>query len=137
MNYSPPLAPVKPKGDSGILVEPELHFAADVVVPDIAGWRRERMPTIPSVAHFTLAPDWRCEVPSPSTKAIDRRKKLPIYARNAISEGWLVDLENDVIHVHCQPTPGSYAVVETKRRGESISPHAFPSFAIGVDDLLG
>ena len=66
------------------LIEPELHFGADVLVPDIAGWRRERMPTIPNVAHFTLAPDWLCEVLSPSTKAIDRRKKLPIYAREGV-----------------------------------------------------
>src|SRR4051812_29496946 len=50
--------------------EPELHFGADVVVPDIAGWRRERMPTVPNVAYFTLAPDWLCEVLSPSTETI-------------------------------------------------------------------
>ena len=66
------------------IVEPELHFGPDVVVPDIAGWRHERMPTVPNVAYFTLAPDWLCEVLSPSTKAIDRRKKLPIYARAGV-----------------------------------------------------
>jgi len=73
------------------LPEPELHFGADVVVPDIAGWRRERMPRIPNVAYFTLAPDWLCEVLSPSTEAIDRRKKLPIYAREGVGHMWLVD----------------------------------------------
>ena len=73
------------------LLEPELHFGADVVVPDIAGWRRERMPAIPNVAHFVLAPDWLCEVLSPSTEAIDRRKKLPIYAREGVGHVWLVD----------------------------------------------
>jgi Uma2 family endonuclease len=74
---------------------------------------------------------------SDTTLHYDRTVKLPIYARNAISEVWIVDLDNDVIHVHRQPIAGSYAMIETKRRGESISPHAFPSFAIGVDDLLG
>ena len=73
------------------LIEPELHFGSDVLVPDIAGWRRERMPKIPSVAYFTLAPDWLCEVLSPSTKAIDRRKKLPVYAREGVGHVWLVD----------------------------------------------
>jgi Uma2 family endonuclease len=73
------------------LPEPELHFGTDIVVPDIAGWRRERMPRIPNVAHFTLAPDWLCEVLSPSTQDIDRRKKLPIYAREGVSHVWLVD----------------------------------------------
>lgn len=83
-------------GDDGpggwwFLCEPELHFGADVLVPDIAGWRRERMPAIPNVAYFTLAPDWLCEVLSPSTESIDRRKKLPIYAREGVAHAWLVD----------------------------------------------
>jgi Uma2 family endonuclease len=73
------------------LAEPELHFGADVVVPDIAGWRHERMPTVPSVAYFTLAPDWVCEVLSPSTERIDRRKKMPIYAQESVRNAWLVD----------------------------------------------
>jgi Uma2 family endonuclease len=73
------------------IVEPELHFGAYVLVPDVAGWRRERMPKIPNVAHFTLAPDWLCEVTSPSTQAIDRRKKLPIYAREDVPNVWLID----------------------------------------------
>lgn len=71
--------------------EPELHLGADVVVPDIAGWRRERLPTLPSAAYFSVAPDWLCEVLSPSTKAVDRRKKLPIYARAGVAHAWLVD----------------------------------------------
>lgn len=70
---------------------PELHFDSDVVVPDIAGWRRERMPTVPNVPYFTLVPDWLCEVLSPSTEAIDRRQKLPIYAREGVQHVWLVD----------------------------------------------
>ncbi len=73
------------------IIEPELHFGADVVVPDIAGWRRERMPVVPAVPFHTLAPDWLCEVLSPSTQAIDRRKKLPIYAREGVQHVWLVD----------------------------------------------
>jgi Uma2 family endonuclease len=83
-------------GDNGpggwwFLPEPELHFGADVLVPDIAGWRRERMPRIPNVAYFTLAPDWLCEVLSPSTEKIDRREKLAIYAREGVGHVWLVD----------------------------------------------
>jgi Uma2 family endonuclease len=50
-----------------ILDEPELHLGADVVVPDLAGWRRTRLPRLPDEAYFTLAPDWICEVVSPST----------------------------------------------------------------------
>jgi Uma2 family endonuclease len=74
-----------------LLDEPELHFGADVLVPDIAGWRRERMPAVPVVAYFTLAPDWVCEVLSPSTEPIDRGKKLGIYAREGVQHAWLLN----------------------------------------------
>lgn len=74
-----------------ILDEPELHLGNDILVPDIAGWRRERMPTLPDIAWFELAPDWVCEILSPSTARIDRVEKLPIYAANGVKHAWLVD----------------------------------------------
>ena len=74
-----------------ILDEPELHFVNDVLVPDIAGWRRERLPHVPADAYLTLAPDWICEVLSPTTETIDRTKKLRIYARERVAHAWLLD----------------------------------------------
>jgi len=74
-----------------ILPEPELHLGSDVVVPDWGGWRRDRMQTLPTTAYISLAPDWVCEVLSPSTAALDRSKKLRIYARENVGHGWLVD----------------------------------------------
>ena len=74
-----------------IVVEPEVHLGVDVLVPDIAGWRRERLPRLPNEAWFPLAPDWICEVLSPSTAALDRGRKLPIYAREGVTHAWLVD----------------------------------------------
>lgn len=74
-----------------ILDEPELHLHGDVVVPDLAGWRRERMPESPQGAAFELAPDWVCEVLSPSTAASDRGVKRRIYAREGIRWLWLVE----------------------------------------------
>jgi Uma2 family endonuclease len=74
-----------------LLDEPELHFGEDVLVPDIAGWRRERLPTLPQGGFLTLAPDWLCEVLSPTTENIDRVKKLAIYAQQAVGHVWLVD----------------------------------------------
>jgi Uma2 family endonuclease len=82
------------KGGPGgwvILDELELHLHGDVVVPDLAGWRRARMPEIPDATAFELAPDWVCEVLSPSTSAIDRAEKMPIYARERVGHAWLVD----------------------------------------------
>ncbi|PTL77038.1 Uma2 family endonuclease [Vitiosangium sp. GDMCC 1.1324] len=74
-----------------LLFEPELHFGEDVLVPDVAGWRRERMPRTPRTAAFTLAPDWVCEVLSASTRTVDRTAKLPVYAREGVRHVWLVD----------------------------------------------
>jgi Uma2 family endonuclease len=74
-----------------ILIEPELHLARDVIVPDVAGWRRERMPKLPETAWFELAPDWVCEVLSPSTARVDRQIKMRIYAANGVPNVWLVD----------------------------------------------
>ena len=78
-------------GGWAILAEPELHLAGQVLVPDIAGWRRERMPQIPDVAFFELAPDWVCEVHSPGTIALDRTKKTHHYARAGVGYLWFVD----------------------------------------------
>jgi Uma2 family endonuclease len=73
-----------------ILDEPELHFAEQVLVPDLAGWRRERLPAIPDEAFFSLAPDWVCELLSPSTERIDRGRKLRIYAEAGVEHAWLL-----------------------------------------------
>ncbi len=54
------------------MVEPELHLGTQVVVPDIAGWRRSRLPTEPETAFIETPPDWVCEILSPSTTRIDR-----------------------------------------------------------------
>ena len=74
-----------------LLDKPELHLHGDVLVPDLTGWRRERMPEVPDAAAFELSPDWVCEVLSPSTAATDRAEKLPIYAREGVGHVWLVD----------------------------------------------
>lgn len=74
-----------------ILDEPELHLASDVVVPDLAGWRRSTLPAIPNLPAITVVPDWICEILSPSTEAIDRVPKLRIYARERVSHVWFVN----------------------------------------------
>jgi Uma2 family endonuclease len=71
--------------------EPELHLGPNVLVPDLAGWRRERMPSVENVPFFTLPPDWVCEVLSPSTARYDKGQKLPIYAAHGVANAWLVD----------------------------------------------
>src|ERR1051325_9059893 len=84
-----------------ILDEPELHLVdLEPIAPDLAGWRVERMPTLPETAYFVLAPDWICEVLSKSTEAIDRHKKLPLYARHGVRHVWLIDPIARSLEVH-------------------------------------
>ncbi len=95
-----------------ILDEPELHLGRDIVVPDIAGWRRERLPHLPDEAYFTVAPDWICEVLSPSTAAFDRVKKLAVYAREHVPHAWLVDPLAQTIEV-LRLDSGRWTIVST------------------------
>lgn len=74
-----------------ILPEPELHFADDVLVPDLAAWRCARMPTVPNAPAIVLAPDWLCEIISPSSVRHDRIVKMRRYAREGVAWVWLVD----------------------------------------------
>jgi Uma2 family endonuclease len=74
-----------------IVYEPELHFTNDVLVPDLAGWRRERMAVLPDAPFMTLPPDWICEVLSPGSFRFDRKQKMPIYAQQGVRNAWLVD----------------------------------------------
>ncbi len=86
----------RPGGGDGpggwwILVEPELHLGEDVLVPDVAGWRRERLPQGPADAAFTVAPDWVCEVVSPRTARHDRIVKMELYGGYGVGHVWIVD----------------------------------------------
>ncbi|MFK5947972.1 MAG: Uma2 family endonuclease [Methylococcales bacterium] len=82
------------KGKDGgwwILDEPELHISEHVLVPDLAAWRKERMPALPETAWFEVIPDWVCEVLSPSTARTDRIEKMPVYAKLGVAFCWLID----------------------------------------------
>jgi Uma2 family endonuclease len=101
-NLGEELGPPFKRGRGGpggwvILDEPELHLGTmpDIVVPDLAGWRRERMPDAigdeNAPPYYDLAPDWACEVLSPRSEAFDRGQKVPLYARESVRHVWLVD----------------------------------------------
>jgi Uma2 family endonuclease len=62
-----------------------------VAVPDLAAWRRERLPQLPDTAWIDVAPDWICEVLSPSTERYDRGDKRMIYADAGVDHVWHVD----------------------------------------------
>src|SRR5512140_1280868 len=82
-----------------LLFEPELHLGRNLLVPDLAGWRRERLPRLPTGHIFDIAPDWICEVHSPSTRQLDIRRKMPVYAAHEVANAWLVDPEARTMEV--------------------------------------
>ncbi|TNF57108.1 MAG: Uma2 family endonuclease, partial [Gammaproteobacteria bacterium] len=112
-------------GDDGpggwwILIEPEVHFVRDqeVAVPDLAGWRRERMPHIPEGHRFEVVPDWICEILSPSTASKDREIKLPLYAWYGVAHVWLLDPQRRTLEAYelasagpGEPTHGDWRLV--------------------------
>jgi hypothetical protein len=107
-----------------ILYEPELHVGRDVLVPDWAGWQRSRMPAVPETAYFAVAPDWICEVLSPSTASLDRVKKLPIYAREGVRFAWLVDPLARTLEV-CRLEGGRWVLLSAHAGSEIVRADPF------------
>jgi Uma2 family endonuclease len=108
-----------------ILYEPELHLGPDVLVPDWAGWRRSRMPSPPSdTAYFPLAPDWACEIVSPSTASLDRVKKLRAYGRERVAHVWLIDPLARTLEV-LRLEGGRWTLVATHGGAETVRAEPF------------
>ncbi len=117
-----------------ILPEPEIHLAADVVVPDYAGWRRTRMPSIPEKAYFELAPDWLCEIISPSTASLDRTRKLAIYAREGVPHIWLVDPLARMLEVLCLEA-GRWTILASHSGAETVRAEPFAQVELALANL--
>lgn len=113
--------------------EPELHLGPHVVVPDIAGWRCERLPRLPDTAFFETPPDWVCEVLSPSTARIDRTDKLAIYAAFEVGHCWLVDPDALTLEV-LELRDGRWTLHSTYKEADVIAapPFAEHSFALDI-----
>jgi Uma2 family endonuclease len=112
------LGPPFDRGNGGpggwiILAEPELHLGDDVLVPDLAGWRRERMPMIADESYFTLPPDWICEVLSKSTAHVDRMEKMPIYAASGVQFAWLVNPRARTLEAYRLGDDGRFVTIAT------------------------
>ncbi len=117
-----------------LLDEPELHLHGDVLVPDLAGWRRERMPEMPRAAAFELAPDWVCEVLSPSTAATDRTAKLRIYAREQVAHVWLVDPDARTLEAY-RREQRQWLLLGTWRDSEHVRAEPFEVFELELGAL--
>jgi Uma2 family endonuclease len=117
-----------------ILDEPELHIVGEIVVPDLAGWRRERLPEVTDAAYFTLAPDWACEVLSRSTAAVDRNDKLPIYARAGIKHVWLINPGQRTLEV-LRAHDGGWSLVDTYHDAARVRAEPFDAIELDLSML--
>src|SRR5258706_8428177 len=119
-----------------ILDEPELHLGEDVLVPDLAGWRRERMPEFPDIPAFALAPDWACEVVSPGTERLDRAKKMPVYARESIRHLWLVNPAAPTLEVY-RLAEGRWLLLATHEGAARVYAEPFGEVELDLAPLWG
>ena len=117
-----------------IIDEPELHLGEEIVVPDLAGWRRERMPDYPDTAYVSLAPDWVCEVLSPSTRRLDLHGKRPVYAREGVGHLWLVDPADRTLEAF-ELRDGYWVLIASAKDDDPISIRPFDAITFSLGDL--
>ena len=116
--------------------KPELHLGREVLVPDLAGWRRERLtePPAPETPFMTVAPDWVCEVLSPTSSGLDRRRKLPLYFRERVSHVWLVEPLARTLEVF-RRAPEGWLLVVTHGEDETVRAEPFDAVPLELGRL--
>jgi Uma2 family endonuclease len=119
-----------------IIDEPEVHFVLDseITVPDIAGWRKERMPSPPAGHKIEIVPDWVCEIFSPSTKSVDREEKMPLYAHYRVTFLWLVDPKTHTLEVY-ELIDDHWRPLGIFRDDDTVSAKPFDAIVIHLADL--
>ncbi len=119
-----------------IIDEPEIHFIRDVevCVPDIAGWRKGRMPKIPRGHRFEIVPDWVCEVLSPSTAKKDRVVKMPVYAKYGVGYLWLVDPLERTLEAFAL-SEGRWTVIGLFQDKDIVQMVPFEEMTLNLEDL--
>lgn len=116
------------------MVEPELRLGPHVLVPDIAGWRVERLTPFPETAFIETPPDWLAEVLSPSTQAIDRTDKLAVYAEYGVGHCWYVDPIARTLEVFAL-TGSKWLIANTFKDGDPVTAPPFEVHTFPLDVL--
>ena len=103
-------------------------------MPGLAGWRRERMEELPDTPYFPLAPDWVCEVLSPSTRRLDLQGKRPIYAREGVGHLWLIEPADRTLEAF-ELRDGEWVLIACAKDDESVSVRPFDAITFSLGDL--
>lgn len=118
-----------------LLFEPELHLGRDVLVPDLAGWRKERLPVLPRRAFLELVPDWACEILSPSTARVDRVPKMAAYAREGLRHLWIIDPVARTLEAYRLDADGTWRVAGTYGGDAAIRVEPFAAIELELGAL--
>jgi Uma2 family endonuclease len=114
--------------------EPELHLGSHVVVPDIAGWRRERLTALSDTPYLEVAPDWICEILSAATEKRDRTVKTRIYAEVQISHFWLIDPRQQILEAF-ELNGRRWLKIGARTSDDEVSAPPFDAIAFSLADL--
>jgi Uma2 family endonuclease len=116
------------------IVEPEIHLGPHVVVPDIAGWRRERLTEVPDAPYLEIAPDWVCEILSGSTERRDRTVKMRVYAEAQVPHFWLIDPRQQILEAF-ELSEGRWSKIGAWSSDDEVRAPPFDAIAFSLADL--
>ncbi|MFH0998148.1 MAG: Uma2 family endonuclease [Pseudomonadota bacterium] len=117
-----------------ILYEPEICLGENILVPDLAGWKKERLPNPPVENYTKVSPDWVCEALSPGTVRIDRIRKMPIYAQFGISYAWLIDPVAKTLEIF-RLESGRWILLSVHSENDNVRPEPFQEIEIPLQHL--
>lgn len=117
-----------------ILYEPEIQLGNHTIVPDISGWRKERLPKLPETNWISVVPDWICEVLSPGTARIDRKKKMPLYARFGVPYLWIVDPLEKTLEIF-KLDAGGWRLMSVHSEDDNVRAEPFQEIEINLNIL--
>lgn len=116
------------------LFETEVTFGDDILVPDVSGWRSERLNAYPDTNYLTVRPDWVCEVLSRPTEVRDRTAKRRIYADAGLPHLWLIDPRQQLLEAF-ELSAGQWVLTGTWRSAEAVRAAPFDAISFSLADL--
>jgi Uma2 family endonuclease len=119
-----------------LLIEPDVEFEVhEIVVPDVAGWRRERMSVLPAERPIRTRPDWTCEVLSPSNRRRDRGRKADLYLRAGVPHYWIVDPDERMLEAF-EAKAGAWVRLGAWSDGDTLRIPPFEAIELDVGGLF-
>jgi Uma2 family endonuclease len=119
-----------------IIIEPEIRLGEDTMVPDLAGWKKERFPVEEDHNWISEAPDWICEILSPKTASFDKAEKMPVYARYGVAYAWIIDpMVMKTLDVYRLESGGWWRLLESYGENDKMRAEPFREIEINLGDL--